>query len=60
MTWLVKTLIYPPSTIDVMAHQRYAEELDEAASALAGLEVTARDELLMLHWSPLVKSVTLV
>src|SRR5438874_10475071 len=23
MTWLVRTLMYPPSTMDVMAHQRY-------------------------------------
>jgi hypothetical protein len=50
MTWLVKTLIYPPSTIDVMAHQRYAEEVDEAGAALgAGLEAAARDEVLMLQ-----------
>ena len=33
-----------------MAHQRYAEEVDEAAAALeAGREVTARDEILMLQ-----------
>jgi hypothetical protein len=31
--WLVKTLIYPPSTIDIMAHQRYAEEVDAATLA---------------------------
>jgi hypothetical protein len=50
MTWLVKTLIYPPRTIDVMAHQRYAEEVDEATAAPgAGGGGTARDELLMLQ-----------
>jgi len=50
MTWLVKTLIYPPSTSDVMAHQRYAEEVDEAASALGTrLEAAAGDEVLMLQ-----------
>jgi hypothetical protein len=33
-----------------MAHQRYAEEVDETASALgAGLEVAVRDEVLMLQ-----------
>jgi hypothetical protein len=48
--WLVKTLIYPPSTSDVIAHQRYAEEVDETASGLgAGLEAAARDEILMLQ-----------
>jgi hypothetical protein len=50
MTWLVKTLIYPPSTSDVMAHQRYAEAVDEPGSALGtGLEAAARDEVLMLQ-----------
>src|SRR5215510_1834596 len=50
MTWLVKTLIYPPSTSDVMAHQRYAEEVNEPASALrAGLEAATWDEVLMLQ-----------
>jgi hypothetical protein len=50
MTWLVKTLIYPPSTSDVMAHQRYAEEVDAATLALgAGREATARDDGLMLQ-----------
>src|SRR5215831_8787392 len=50
MTWLVKTLIYPPSTIDVMAHQRYAGEVEAATLALgAGREVTARDGILMLQ-----------
>jgi hypothetical protein len=50
MTWLVKTLIYPPSTIDVMAHQRYAEEV-EAATLTPGVggEAPARDEILMLQ-----------
>jgi hypothetical protein len=48
--WLVKTLIYPPNTSDVMAHQRYAEEVDETASVLGvGLEAAARDEVLMLQ-----------
>jgi hypothetical protein len=48
--WLVKTLIYPPSTIDIMAHQRYAEEVDAATLALrVGREVSARDEILMLQ-----------
>jgi hypothetical protein len=48
--WLVKTLIYPPSTIDIMAHQRYAEEVNAAILALGvGREVTARDEILMLQ-----------
>jgi hypothetical protein len=53
--WLVKTLIYPPSTIDVMAHQRYAEEVDEeevdeaTAAPGAGGAGTAWDELLMLQ-----------
>jgi len=33
-----------------MAHQRYAEEVDEAASALGtGLEAAAGDEVLMLQ-----------
>jgi hypothetical protein len=50
MTWLVKTLIYPPSTIDVIAHQRYAEEVNAATLGLGvGREVTARDDILMLQ-----------
>src|SRR5215470_13716846 len=50
MTWLVKTLIYPPSTIDVMAHQRYAGEVEEATAAPeVGCAGTAQDELLMVQ-----------
>ena len=50
MTWLAKTLTYPPSTIDVMAHHRYAEEVDDATATLgAGHVATAQDDVLMLQ-----------
>ena len=40
----------PPSTIDVMVHHRYAEEVDDATATLgAGHVATAQDDVLMLQ-----------
>ena len=48
MTWLVKTLMYPPSTMDVIAHQRYADEEGHTVVAVGMVAVDAeRDGILI-------------